>query len=96
MSEEKKLSVIQMFEGLTLITKMEDLLTDPEKGIRFAAVSIADDESIKKSRKDSTFLNAYIFQVEGMDPMEVAAIIRNFSEKLSIFSMSLLPKGQKK
>jgi len=91
MANEKKMSVVQVFEGMTLVSKLEDVLTDPEKGPRFAAIALADDETIKKSRKDPSALLPYILQVEAMAPEEVASVIRNFSEKLKDFSMSLLP-----
>ena len=95
-TDTKKFSTIQLFEGLTVVSKFEDLLTDPTKGPRLAAIAIADDESIKKSRKDQTFLNAFIQRVELMEPEEVAEVIRNFSEKVKDFSTRMTPVAHKK
>jgi len=90
---EVKFSVVKLFEGLTHLNSMADVMSDPEKGIKFAAIAIADDESIEKSRKDPSFLNPYLIQIKAKEPEEVADIIANFTQALASFSQRLMPKG---
>ena len=96
MFKEKTPSVIAMFHGLTRVTKFEDFLTDPDKGIEFAAIYLADDATLKKFRTDPTALLPYILQVEEMPSGEVAKIISFFSGELTVFSRAITPKDPAK
>ena len=93
---EKVPSVVQMFEGLTHVSNLEEMLRDAEKGIIFAALYYADDETIKKSRKDKSAMLPYILQVEKMDADEVAKTISFFMGKLAAFSIAIMPKDLSK
>jgi len=84
--EEKAITVVQLFRGLTMVKTLEDLTTDAEKGIEFVAIYLADDETLKKARKDAGALLPYILQAEKMTTDEVADAIAFFTGKILGFS----------
>ena len=84
--EEKVISTIQLFKGLTMVKSLEDITSDAEKGIEFVAVYLADDETLKKARKDATALLPYLLQAEKLTTDEVADCIAFFTGKILDFS----------
>lgn len=87
--KEKKISTVQLFLGLTLVKTLEELTEDPEKGLKFLAVYLSDDETLKKFRKDPEALLPYILQAEAMDPEDAMDCVGFFSSQLIKFSQRM-------